>query len=107
MESLGIPRFEKGITSVMHIVHNETGKIIGQWGRRNVDLEKLEKNTKRRNIHVPRQVLRQDLYDALARGRGVSWGNNLQNIKKNADGTFSLVFEVDGKTEIHKADLIV
>lgn len=64
----------------MHIVHDSNGKIIGEWGRRRLDSEELKKATKRRNVHIPRQVLRSDLRDGLYHDTGVAWGQSLEYI---------------------------
>jgi len=91
----------------MHIVHDSTGKIIGEWGRRRLNLDELEKVTKRRNVHIPRQVLRSDLRAALSHDTGVNWGYCLKHITQDTDSKFLLEFESHGKKEMVQADLVV
>jgi salicylate hydroxylase len=107
LEWLGIPRFEKGITSIMHIVHEPNGKIIGEWGRRKVNLQELEKQTKRRNVHIPRQVLRADLRDRLHNDTGVAWGHCLKYISESTTWQTELEFEVWWEKKRAHADLLV
>ena len=57
VEGLGISSLG-GITSTLHIVHNEQGKVIGQWGLRKWKTPFLEETTKRKNVHIARQTLR-------------------------------------------------
>jgi len=91
----------------MHIVHDSTGKVIGEWGRRRLNLDELEKVTKRRNVHIPRQVLRSDLRAALSHDTGVHWGYYLKHITQDTDSKFLLEFEAHGKKEMVQADLLV
>lgn len=107
LEWLWIPRFEKGITSTMHIVHDSSGKIIGEWGRRKLKPEELEKATKRRNVHVPRQVLRSDLRDGLYHDTAVAWGHCLQHISLTQTWQVELEFEVQRNKKRAHADLVV
>lgn len=107
LEWLGIPRFKNGITSVMHIVHDQGGKIIGEWGRRRLKPEELEKITKRRNVHIPRQLLRSELRHGLQGDRGVLWGYILKNISQIPSWQYGLEFDVFGEKKIHHADLVV
>jgi len=107
LEWLGIPRFQKGITSIMHIVHNAHGKIIGEWGRRRLKPEELEKKTKRRNVHIPRQVLRSELRHGLQGDRGVLWGYILKNISSTPSWQYELEFDVWWEIKTHSADLVV
>ncbi len=104
---LWIPRFEKGITSIMHIVHDSKGKIIGEWGRRKINLEELQKQTKRRNVHLPRQVLRADLRNGLYRDTGVSWGHCFKHISQTPSWPYELEFDVWWEIKTKSADLVV
>lgn len=103
---LGIFNLKGGLISIMHIVHNTSGKIIGQWGRRNLSERELQKRTKPRNIHISRQWLRKQLLEQL-HDRGVKWWYQLKNISSQPKSKLELEFQVCDDTKIEYADLIV
>jgi len=96
-----------GIISTNHIVHNPAGKVIGQWGRRNLSELELQKKTKPRNIHISRQTLRSDLISQLADERGIKWWHYLQNISHTQDWKIELELKVGDAKQFDQADLVV
>jgi len=91
----------------MHIVHNQTGKIIGQWGRRKLSETELQKRTKPRNIHIARQTLRAELLGQLKHDTNILWGHRLKDISYNQNSLIELEFQVGEDTQIKRADLVV
>lgn len=89
------------------MVHDTTGKIIGEWGRRRLSEVESEKPTKRRNVHIPRQGLRAELLAELHNDRGIAWGHLLKEVSHNSKSQIELEFQVGGKKQIIKADLVV
>jgi 2-polyprenyl-6-methoxyphenol hydroxylase-like FAD-dependent oxidoreductase len=107
IQGLGITSLEGGITSTRHVVHNAEGKIIGEWGLRKWKKAFEEGNSKRKNVHIARQSLRSVLLEQLGDGDSVKWGHKFLDFTENEDRSIDLGFEVEGKREITKADLIV
>ena len=66
------------------MVHDTSGKIIGEWGVRKWIETEILKTTKRRNVHISRQTLRSELFAQLHNDREVSWGHCLKNISHNS-----------------------
>ena len=107
IEWLGLSELKEGLTSTRHVVHDTSGKIIGEWGVRNfVDIEK-EKLTKRRNIHISRQALRAELLEQLYSGWNIKWGHYLKDISYNSKSKIELEFQVGNKKQGATADLVV
>ncbi len=98
IEGLGIFSLKEGITSTRHVVHTTDGKIIGDWGIRNMDLSTSKKPPKRTNVHIARQALRLALLEQLADHDAVKWGHQLIGFKECEDGV-GLTFEVEGQLE--------
>jgi salicylate hydroxylase len=65
-----------GIKSKRHLVHTPDGAKIGEWGLRVWGRPEGKQDANRQNVHVPRQVLRRMLLDALLPGT-VQWGCKL------------------------------
>jgi hypothetical protein len=65
------------------VVHDTSGKIIGEWGMRKLLEEEVEKSTKRRNIHISRQALRSELLAGL-HNTNIAWGHCLKEISHDA-----------------------
>ena len=107
VEWLGISRLKDGLTSTRHVVHDPSGKIIGEWGVRNfVDIEK-EKETKRRNVHIPRQSLRAELRAQLYNDTGIAWWHCLKSIVHDSKSQIELEFQVGDSKQIATADIVV
>ncbi len=107
IEGLGIFSLDGGITSTKHVVHNQEGKVIGEWGLRRWKIPFVEKTTKRRNVHIARQSLRRTMLQNLGESTSIKWGHPLIGLSNNEDGSTELTFQVEGKQEIVSADLVV
>ncbi len=107
IEGLGIFSLEGRITSTRHVVHTPEGKIIGEWGLRRWKIPFVEKTTKRRNVHIARQSLRQEMLRNLGTSQSVKWGHALTGFSHNENGSIDLTFLVDGKEEVTHADTVV
>ncbi|NHN24861.1 FAD-dependent monooxygenase [Flavobacterium jejuense] len=107
IEGFGIFSLEKGIVSTRHLVHTPEGKVIGEWGMRKWLSSVNQKVTKRTNIHIARQALRLALLEQLGGHDSLKWGHQLVNFKENDNKTIELSFQVNGKIQMAKADLIV
>lgn len=106
IEALGIYSLKKGVTSTRHIVHSTDGKVIGEWGIRKWMPSVEQISSKRRNIHIARQSLRLALLEQLGGHHAVQWGHQLIDYKEYEDG-IELNFQVNGKIQSAKADLVV
>ena len=104
---LGIFELEQGIVSTRHVVHDTEWKIIGEWGRRNLSVAELQKPSKRRNVHISRQELRSKLLAGLQDEKNIKWWHCLHNIHQKYNSELELEFQVDGKIQKTKADLVV
>jgi len=107
IEGLGVISLSNGVVSTRHVVHNPDGKVIGEWGLRRWKREYIEHTSRRRNVHISRQTLRQSLLEQLHDSQSVRWGHTLLNIHTNEDGTANLIFKVGGKQECVTADVVV
>lgn len=107
IEGLGIFSLQGGVISTRHVVHNPEGKIIAEWGLRKWKGTEIEKNSKRKNIHIARQSLRLALLEKLGDTNSIQWGYKLTNFSENENGSNDLHFRVDEKIKTVKADLIV
>ncbi|MFT6829388.1 MAG: salicylate hydroxylase [Candidatus Paceibacteria bacterium] len=120
IEGLGILSLDGGIISTRHVVHNHTGKIIGEWGLRKWKGSDVEENSKRKNMHISRQSLRLALIEQLGDSESLRWGHKFMGFSKNKvndevredalgykNQSFDLNFEVGGKREVRAADVIV
>jgi salicylate hydroxylase len=106
VRALGIPELAGGLLSTRHVVHNPQGQIVGEWGQRQW-LEHLpEKSlTKRYNVHIARQALRKQLWQALA-DQPVHWDHQFMGFSKD-NNVLSLRFEHQGQLIEKKADLLI
>lgn len=104
---LGISSLEGGMNSTRHVVHDPTGKVIGEWGLRRWKKPLAEESTKRRNVHIARQTLRAVLLNQLGGSAAVQWGHTLTGFSENSNGSMDLCFRVGENTKIKNADLIV
>lgn len=107
LSGLGILSLANGVISTKHIVHTTDGKIIGEWGVRKWMESEVTKTAKKSNIHIARQSLRLALIEQLGENDLIKWGHQLVDIKNIKDGGFELSFEVNGKVQNTKTDLIV
>lgn len=107
IQGLGIFSLDRGLTSTKHVVFNQEGKIIDEWGLRKWNVPFEEKPSKRRNIHIARETLRSMLLQNLVTSKALKWNHTLANLSNNNDGTVDLTFQVGGNQEIVRADLVV
>lgn len=107
IEGFGISNLEKGIVSTKHIVHTPDGKIVAEWGMRKW-LENFEQKTsKKTNIHIARQALRQTLIEQLQDTDSIKWGYKLLDFSVDNQHKINLTFDVNGKIETKTADLVI
>ena len=107
IEGFGIFALEEKVVSTRHLVHTTEGKILGEWGIRKWIQSDVKTSTKRSNIHIARQSLRSALLKQIGGHNSVKWGHQLINFKKSEDEGVDLQFQVDGKTQQVKADIVV
>lgn len=107
IEGLGIFSLDEGVISTRHVVHTTEGEVIGEWGPRSLGLQNTKALTKRRNVHIARQLLREALLEQLGGHGVVQWGHQLLDFKDNKERDVDLSFEVDGEIKHAKAGLVV
>ena len=107
IEGLGILKLEKGVISTRHLVHTTDGEVIGEWGIRKWVPSDKKTSPKRTNIHIARQALRLALLEQLGGQNSIRWNHQLVGFKASEDKSITLSFQVDGKIQNSKADLVV
>ena len=104
LRSLGLTL--RGVGSDAHVSLDSNGRVLGLYGHSAREEASDASATdatvseaasdEKRNVHLPRQKLRQSLLDALEPGT-VKWGKRLERYEESDDGV-TLMFE-DGTTE--------
>jgi len=107
MEGFGISNLGNGVVSTKHIVHIPDGKIVAEWGMRKWLETSEQKTSKKTNIHIARQALRQALIEQLPSNEVIKWGYKLLHLTENNQNKIDLTFEVNGKIETTTANLVV
>lgn len=107
IEGLGIFSLEKGVVSTRHVVHTTEGKVIGDWGFRKRMPADVKRLPKRINVHIARQSLRLALLEQLGGEDAVQWGHQLMDFKEREGEGVELSFQVNGKMQSARADLLV
>jgi len=109
IEALGVHDLHDGVTSTRHIVHQTDGEVIGEWGIRDWLEDEERKQPKRTNVHIARQALRRSILQQLELGGDgmVQWGHKLLDFSNDENAGVNLTFEVDGKEQQVRADLLV
>ncbi|WP_091526103.1 FAD-dependent oxidoreductase [Paenimyroides ummariense] len=107
MEGFGISNFKNGVVSTKHIVHTPDGKIVAEWGMRKWLENSEPKTSKKTNIHIARQALRQALIEQLPRNEAIQWGYKLLDFSVDNQNKINLTFDVNGTIKTTTADLIV
>jgi 2-polyprenyl-6-methoxyphenol hydroxylase-like FAD-dependent oxidoreductase len=107
IEGLGLFSLEEGVISTRHVVHTTKGKVIGEWGIRKWMQSDAKMAPKRTNVHIARQSLRLALLEQLGGHDAVHWGHQLIGFKEFEGEGVNLNFEVNGKIQQAKADLVV
>lgn len=105
MKGFGIFSLPNGIVSNKHIVHNAKGEVLGEWGMRKWLNNISNSSNKQTNIHIARQELRSVLLEQLGGEKNIQWNHQLINLKTEKNNTIE--FNVNGKTKIETADLVV
>ena len=115
IEGLGIFSLDEGVFSTRHVVHTTEGKVIGEWGIRNLEPSDAKTPPKRTNVHIARQSLRLALLEQLGGHDAVQWGHQLVSFKECEGDGVELSFHIEGEKEGEgkgelkhaKADLVV
>ena len=110
IEGLGVFSLEQGVISTRHVVHTTEGRVIGEWGIRNLSPSDLQVSPKRTNVHIARQSLRLALLEQLGGHDAVQWGHQLVDFKEDGAGGVALSFQIGGEKSRIKsanADLVV
>ena len=113
IEGLGVFSLKEGVTSIRHVVHTPDGKIIADWGIKDLQPQALKSPPKRTNVHIARQALRQELLEQLGGHQKVQWGHQLVSLVKKEGQEVDLAFHVksdknpNGYIKHAKADLVV
>lgn len=105
IKGLGLFSLKHLSHSTRHVVLTTDGKEITEWGMRTHS--KTNKPPKRKNVHIPRQALRQALLEQLDIHDDVQWGHRLMGYKQCEDKSIELSFQVNGELKSTKADLLV
>lgn len=107
IEGLGVFSLEEGVISTRHVVHTTEGRVIADWGIRNLGPSDLKASPKRTNVHIARQSLRLALLEQLGGHNAVQWGHQLVDFKECEVGGVDLSFQVEGEMKSANADLVV
>lgn len=107
MRGFGISHLEKGIVSTKHVVHNTGGDVIAEWGMRKWVDDHTKTSSKKNNIHIARQSLREALIEQLGGNEMIKWGHQLIDFDQNKDGKTNLHFQVNGELKTTQTNLIV
>lgn len=107
MEGFGISNFKNGVVSTKHIVHTPNGNVVAEWGMRKWLENSEPKTSKKTNIHIARQTLRQALMEQLPNNEAIKWGYKLLDFFADNQNKINLIFDVNGTIKTTTADLIV
>lgn len=107
IEGLGVFSLEEGVISTRHVVHTTEGRVIGEWGIRELEQSDVKTSPKRTNVHIARQSLRLALLEQLGGHDEVQWGHQLVGLKECEGKGVDLSFQVDGEMKSVNADLVV
>lgn len=107
MEGFGISNFKNGVVSTKHIVHTPDGNVVAEWGMRKWLENSEPKTSKKTNIHIARQTLRQALMEQLPNNEAIKWGYKLLDFFADNQNKINLIFDVNGTIKTTTADLIV
>jgi 2-polyprenyl-6-methoxyphenol hydroxylase-like FAD-dependent oxidoreductase len=107
MKEFGVLSLKDAVISTKHIVHTSDGKMIGEWGMRKWLDPNSKTNSKRTNIHIPRQSLRLALLEQLHKNSAINWNHQLVDFKESKDQGVTLNFLVNGESKTVNADLVV
>ncbi|MEE9369272.1 MAG: NAD(P)/FAD-dependent oxidoreductase [Pontiella sp.] len=102
----GISELREGMTSTKHVVHKSDGTVIGEWGMRKWGRAPTKAIPKRRNVHVPRQSLRNELLHVLGGSDQVHWNHRFVDYQEG-EGQVDLRFQVGQDVKTVQADIVV
>ena len=102
LAGFGIAELQDGITSTKHVVHRSDGKVVGEWGLMKWGRSPTKTIPRRRNVHVPRQSLRNELLHVLGGSDQVQWNHRFMNYQE-CEGYMDLSFQV-GREGLDKDD---
>jgi 2-polyprenyl-6-methoxyphenol hydroxylase-like FAD-dependent oxidoreductase len=105
--ALGIEKLDQAIISTKHLVHNTAGEIVAEWGMRKWVKNPDQITSKKTNIHIARQALRQRLLQQLGGNHSINWGFQFQDFQTNELGGLNLQFLVNGQIKTETADILV
>ena len=106
LAAFGISELQEGITSTKHVVHRSDGTVVGEWGLRKWGRSATKGIPKKRNVHVPRQSLRNELLQALGGPDQVQWNHRLLDYQE-CEAHVDLRFQVGPDVKKVQADLVV
>lgn len=107
IEGLGVFSLEEGVISTRHVVHTTEGRVIADWGIRNLGPSDLKASPKRTNVHIARQSLRLALLEQLGGHNAVQWGHQFMGFNEGEGEGVELSFQVEGEMKSANADLVV
>ncbi|CAA6689783.1 MULTISPECIES: NAD(P)/FAD-dependent oxidoreductase [unclassified Lentimonas] len=108
LEGFGISELQEGITSTKHVVHKTDGEVVGEWGLRKWGKPSSNTSPRRRNVHVPRQSLRNQLLKALGGHDMVQWNHKFLDYQE-CEAHVNLRFQVgnDDSIKTVQSDIVV
>ncbi len=106
LAGFGLSELQEGITSTKHVVHRSDGKVVGEWGLRKWGRSTTKAIPRRRNVHVPRQALRNELLQALGGADRVQWSHRFMDYQER-EGHVDLRFQVGRDVKTVQAELVV
>ena len=107
IHALGIESLRDGIVSTRHLVHDENGEVMGEWGLRKWLESNTKKENRRTNVHIARQSLRKALFEQLPDNDTIHWGYRLDKLSSSDDGKIALQFKIGEEKRYFEADLVV
>ena len=105
LRRLGIHTLRGGITSTKHVVHQQNGQVVGEWGLKKWGRPEGKKEPKRQNVHIARQALRYQLWQT-AGNENICWNHRLLEFEEHEHG-ITLRFQAGEKVVTVEADILV
>lgn len=105
LRRFGIEELRGGITSTKHVVHQQDGQVVGEWGLRKWGRPEDKKEPKRQNVHIARQALRYQLWQT-AGNENIRWNHWLQGFVER-ENVIELNFRVGENQVTKEADILI
>ena len=105
LRRLGILTLRGGITSTKHVVHQQDGKVVAEWGLKKWGRPEGKKDPKRQNVHIARQALRYHLWQTAGKDH-ICWNHRLLEFVEHEHG-ITLRFKVGEKAVTAEADILI